>query len=58
MGKTKSYTEIANDYNLWGEYVDPQATMTEDEFNEMTEAEKVEMQKDLFGADESQDQTK
>lgn len=28
-------TEIANDYDLWGEYVDVEANMTEAEFNDM-----------------------
>lgn len=40
--------EIAGSFNLWGEYVDPQATMTEDEFNKLTAAEKIEMQRQIW----------
>ena len=28
--------EIASNFDLWGEYVDPDATMTEQEFEEMS----------------------
>ena len=53
MGKQHSYEEIAKDYELWGEYVDPQATMTESEFDEMPDDEKVKMQEDMFGKEET-----
>ncbi|MCB0060543.1 MAG: hypothetical protein KDE19_00440 [Caldilineaceae bacterium] len=53
MGKQHSYEEIAKDYELWGEYVDPQATMTESEFDEMPDGEKVKMQEDMFGKEET-----
>ena len=46
----KRYTmaEIAEDYELWCEYVDPGATMTEDEFDALSTDEKVKMQREMF----------
>jgi hypothetical protein len=35
--------QIASDYELWGEYVDPQNTMTEEQFNALTIDEKLRM---------------
>lgn len=55
MGKQYTYEEIASDYELWADYVDPNATMTEKEFSELSVEEKVEMQKEMFGQDESDD---
>lgn len=40
--------EIAKSFDLWNEYVDPQATMTKDEFNKLTTAEKIELQRQIF----------
>lgn len=54
MAKNYSYEQIAEDFELWGEYVDPNATMTEQEFDEMSTDEKVKMQEDMFGKDESE----
>lgn len=48
MSKQHTMTEIAEDYELWGEYVDPDATMTEDEFDKLTVDEKVAMQREMF----------
>lgn len=45
----KNYKDCANDYELWSEYVDPDNTVSEDEFNEMTEEEKIRIQIDCFG---------
>lgn len=39
--------QIASDYQLWGEYADPGNTMTEEEFNEMSYAEKIEILESL-----------
>lgn len=57
-GETKmkhpSYEEVATDYELWCDYVDPGATMTEEQFDEMTTEEKVQMQIECFGDEEQQ----
>jgi len=42
-------TEIACDFALWGEYVDPDAT--EEEFNAMSVEEKVEFQREMWPHD-------
>jgi hypothetical protein len=52
--KHPSYEEVATDYELWCDYVDPGATMTEEQFNEMTTEEKVQMQIECFGDEEQQ----
>ena len=46
-----TYARIANDWNLWAEYVDPAATMTEAGFDALTISEKVAIQTDCFGAE-------
>ena len=46
--KRYTMTEIAEDFNLWGEYVDPGANMTEEEFDALTTEEKVQMQREMF----------
>lgn len=48
MSREHSMIEIADDFDLWGEYVDPNATMSEEEFNALTTAQKVEMQREMF----------
>lgn len=40
---------IASDWNLWIEYVDPYATMTQEEFSGMTLEEKLKIINDAFG---------
>lgn len=52
MSRKYSYTETATDWNLWTEYVDPEATMTEEEFNELSVEEKVAMQVQCFGQED------
>ena len=52
MSRKHSYAEVANDYELWGEYVDPDATMKEEEFDNLSEEEKVAMQVEMFGKEE------
>lgn len=54
MAKNYSYEQIAEDFELWGEYVDPNATMTEQEFDELSTDDKVKMQEEMFGKDESE----
>lgn len=44
-----TYTEIANDYTLWIQYVDPDATITREEFDAMSEEKKVALQVEAFG---------
>ena len=48
MARKHTMTEIAEDYELWAEFVDPNATMTEAEFDALTTAEKVAMQREMF----------
>lgn len=55
MSRNYTYAEVANDYELWGEYVDPDATMTEEEFDNLSEEEKVAMQVEMFGKEKSSD---
>lgn len=49
MSKQHSYEEIAQDFRLWGEYVDTDATMTEEEFEAMTVEQKIALQVEAFG---------
>ena len=53
MSKHYTYEEIAESYGLWCDYVDPMATMTEEEFNELSTEEKIKMQEDMFGKEEN-----
>jgi len=50
-----TYKQTAESYELWAEYVDPNATMTKKEFDELSTEEKVKMQEDMFGPEESAD---
>ena len=49
---THTYSEIAANWNLWAEYVDTGGTMTEEEFEERDEAEKIAIIVACFGAEE------
>lgn len=40
--------EISVDWNLWREYVDPHAEMTQEEFDEMTVEKKIELQRQTW----------
>jgi hypothetical protein len=53
MSKQHTYEQIAESFTLWADYVDPNATMTEEQFNQMTTEEKVEMQVEIFGEEDS-----
>lgn len=44
-------TEIAEDFDLWGHYVDPDATMTREQFDALTVSEKIDIQREVFGQD-------
>ena len=51
MSNEPTYAQIANNWDLWDEYVDPAATMTEAGFDALTISEKVAIQTDCFGAE-------
>jgi len=48
----RTYEQTAESYELWCDYVDPNATMTEEEFNELSTEEKIKMQEDMFGKED------
>lgn len=50
--KTHTYSEIANDYTLWGQYVDTAGLDSREKFEAITEDEKIAMQVACFGAEE------
>jgi hypothetical protein len=47
--KSPSYTQIANSFAIWREYVDPSNVGTEAEFRSQTEAEKIAFLTQCFG---------
>ena len=51
--KKPTYEETARHYGYWCEYVDPMGTMTKEEFDSMTIEEKVQMQIDIWGEEET-----
>jgi len=54
MSKQYTYEQVAKKLELWQEYVDPEATMTDDEFEQLTTEEKIQIQVDCFGKEESE----
>jgi hypothetical protein len=46
-----TYAQIASSYSLWGEYVDPDATTSEKEFDAMSHADRVALMVEAFGPD-------
>lgn len=44
-----TYAEIASNWSLWADYVDPSASMTEAEFDSMSIEEKIATQVSIFG---------
>lgn len=44
-----TYKEIATSFELWGEYVDPNQTMSEDEFHQISVNKKIKMQEAMYG---------
>lgn len=54
MAKNYTYYQIATDWKLWTEYVDPHATMTRQDFDDMTVEEKVAMQVYLYGQEKTE----
>lgn len=49
MSNQYTYEQIAEDFALWGEFVDPNAEMTEEEFNSLSIEKKVQLQIEAFG---------
>jgi hypothetical protein len=41
--------QIAADYELWQEYVDPNDTMSREEFDELSYDDRVEFMRDIWG---------
>ncbi|MBN9461040.1 MAG: hypothetical protein J0H00_07410 [Burkholderiales bacterium] len=48
MGKP-NFIDIAESFELWSEYVDPDATMTRAEFDDLPVAAKIKLQAEAFG---------
>ena len=44
-------TEIANDFELWGDYVDPGATMTKDDFDDIWPKDRLATIHELYPQD-------
>ena len=49
---TKTYAQVAADWNLWNEFVNTDATMTREEFDALTVEQKVALQVEAFGKEE------
>ena len=47
------YADIIENYDLWMEYVDPSAVDSEEDFNRMTFAEKLDIIKASFGLEDA-----
>jgi len=50
--------QIAADFNLWQEYVDPLATMSIDDFQALTVEKKLTMMLEIWGPDSDDDLTR
>lgn len=48
-----TYEEIAKNWSLWIEYVDPNGEMTKEEFDALSVEEKIEIQVAAFGPEKS-----
>ena len=55
MRNEPTYAQIASDWNLWADYADPEATMTESEFEAMSVEEKIAIQIECFGNEEMEE---
>lgn len=49
MSTNFTYAQIAADFQLWGEFVDTSAEMTEEEFDAMSVEDKIALQVEAFG---------
>lgn len=54
MSTNYTYTQIANDYNLWLDLVDIDGNMSRETFDATPESELVAMMTDMFGAERSE----
>lgn len=52
MSQRHTYAEIASDWSLWVQYVDPDATMTREEFDSMPMERRIALQVDAFGPEQ------
>ena len=51
-----TYWDIATDFDLWGAYVDPYATMTKEDFDNMLPEEKIALLRKLFGDEQAEEE--
>ena len=52
-----TYEEIAKNFDLWGDYVDPLATMAKENFDSLSVEDKIKLIIDIFGEDGGNDHT-
>ncbi len=52
MSHQFTYAEIANNWALWIECVDPVVSMTLEEFDAMTTEQKIDLQVEAFGSED------
>jgi len=58
MTTSPTHTEIATNWNLWREYCDPGATMTMQEWTDMSLTERVDILVACFGPEGEADHAK
>ena len=51
-----THNEIASEWNLWLDYVDPVGTMAREDFDAMPMEQKIQIQVDCFGPEETEDE--
>lgn len=56
MENQPTYENTATNWELWCEYVDTGATMTQEQFNAMTTEEKVKTQIEIWGPEVAEDE--
>ena len=52
MTRKITHIQMATDYELWVEYVDPAGVVTENEFDAMSVAERIAIIEEVFGKEE------
>ena len=57
MSNRYTYEQVAKNWDLWGTYVDPGATMSDKQFKKLTIAKKIAIQVELFGPEEAEEKT-
>jgi hypothetical protein len=53
MNDQYTYQQIAENFSLWSEYVDPSGLHSQEDFDAMTLEEKIDFQVKCFGAQEA-----